>query len=110
MGFFINFDENYSTVMTSASLLRDPKWSEDIIEGLEVSALVVLFIMQFLFFEITAEVLLSYVQIKVLLKDKRKMEGVVQHCSLRYNVALISIKNFRAPHPVKLDFMAKEVT
>ncbi|KAL6853958.1 hypothetical protein ACP4OV_019987 [Aristida adscensionis] len=38
-------------------------------------------------------------RIEVLLPDKRRREGTLQHYNLHYNVALVSVKDFRALRP-----------
>uniref|UniRef100_A0A0D9V6F2 Uncharacterized protein n=1 Tax=Leersia perrieri TaxID=77586 RepID=A0A0D9V6F2_9ORYZ len=40
--------------------------------------------------------------LKVLLPNKKHTEGTLQHCNLHYNVALVSVKNFRALCPANL--------
>ncbi|TVU46538.1 hypothetical protein EJB05_06079 [Eragrostis curvula] len=82
-GFFIDFDENVTTVMTSASLVRHPERPMEIVEGLEI---------------------------KVLLPSKQQVEGTLKHYSLRYNVALISVKNFHALHTVNLDYKTANIS
>ena len=37
-GFFINFDDECQTILTSATLVRDPDGSNKIVEGLKVGA------------------------------------------------------------------------
>ncbi|TVU11309.1 hypothetical protein EJB05_44885 [Eragrostis curvula] len=71
-GFFTDFDDKCSTVLTSASLVRCPDDGNNIIEGLKI---------------------------EVLLPNKQRREGN----SLYYNVALISVKNFRAVRPAILE-------
>lgn len=39
---------------------------------------------------------LCHLQIEVLLPNKQRREGFLQHCNLRYNVALVNVKDFRA--------------
>uniref|UniRef100_A0A0E0R458 Uncharacterized protein n=1 Tax=Oryza rufipogon TaxID=4529 RepID=A0A0E0R458_ORYRU len=59
----------------NANLLRDPRDADKIIENL---------------------------RIKVLLPNNRRTKGTVQHYNLRYNVALVSVKDYRVLQPVKI--------
>ncbi|EEE51650.1 hypothetical protein OsJ_32959 [Oryza sativa Japonica Group] len=72
--FFIEWNE-CATILTSANLLRDPRDADKIIENL---------------------------RIKVLLPNNRRTKGTVQHYNLRYNVALVSVKDYRVLQPVKI--------
>ncbi|KAL6652900.1 hypothetical protein ACP70R_011825 [Stipagrostis hirtigluma subsp. patula] len=74
-GFFINFDNEYTTIMTSASLIRCLDGGMKIVEGLRIS---------------------------VLLPNKQHREGILRHYSLQHNVALVTIENFRAVRPLVL--------
>lgn len=67
-GLFIEWN-GCTTILTSASLVRDP---DDIAE------------------------MAASVRIEVLLPNKQRREGFLQHCNLRYNVALVNVKDFRA--------------
>uniref|UniRef100_A0A0D3HI74 Uncharacterized protein n=1 Tax=Oryza barthii TaxID=65489 RepID=A0A0D3HI74_9ORYZ len=73
-GFFIEWNE-CATILTSANLLRDPRDADKIIKNL---------------------------RIKVLLPNNRRTKGTVQHYNLRYNVALVSVKDYRVLQPVKI--------
>ncbi|XP_066328444.1 uncharacterized protein [Miscanthus floridulus] len=75
-GFFINFDDECQTILTSATLVRDPDGSNKIVEGLKI---------------------------KVLLPNNQSKEGTLKHCSLQYNVALVSVKNCRYVRHVNLE-------
>lgn len=46
-----------------------------------------------------------HLQIQVLLPTKQRVEGTLQHCNLHYNVALVSVKGFRASHPAKIQHL-----
>lgn len=43
---------------------------------------------------------LYYLQIEVLLPNSRCTEGTLQHYSLHYNVALVSVRDYRARRPL----------
>ncbi|CAD6242328.1 unnamed protein product [Miscanthus lutarioriparius] len=75
-GFFIDFDDECQTILTSATLVRDPDGSNKIVEGLKI---------------------------KVLLPNNQSKEGTLKHCSLQYNVALVSVKNCRYVRHVNLE-------
>jgi hypothetical protein len=51
---------------------------------------------------LSAQVLLSHLQIEVLLPDNQRGEGILQHCNLRYNVALVSVKGYHALHSANI--------
>ena len=44
-------------------------------------------------------------QIEVLLPNKERRAGALQHYSLHYNVALVNVKDFFAPHPANIPHM-----
>ncbi|GJM92871.1 hypothetical protein PR202_ga09377 [Eleusine coracana subsp. coracana] len=44
----------------------------------------------------------SWPGIEVLVSDNERREGTLQHYNLHYNVALVSVKDFCAPHPAKI--------
>nr|TKW12056.1 hypothetical protein SEVIR_5G011966v2 [Setaria viridis]TKW12060.1 hypothetical protein SEVIR_5G011966v2 [Setaria viridis] len=73
-GFFIDYADKCLTILTSASLVR--KNDAKIIEGL---------------------------RIVVLLPNRERCEGKLEHYSLHYNVALVSIKNYTVDCPVDLN-------
>ncbi|XP_022682638.1 uncharacterized protein LOC101782153 isoform X2 [Setaria italica] len=73
-GFFIDYADKCPTILTSASLVR--KNDAKIIEGL---------------------------RIVVLLPNRERCEGKLEHYSLHYNVALVSIKNYTVDCPVDLN-------
>lgn len=45
---------------------------------------------------------LRHLQIEVLLPTNQRVEGTLQHYNVHYNVALVSVKGFRASHPAKI--------
>ncbi|XP_022682960.1 uncharacterized protein LOC101755169 [Setaria italica] len=73
-GFFIDYADKCPTILTSASLVR--KNDAKIIEGL---------------------------RIVVLLPNRERCEGKLEHYSLHYNVALVSVKNYTVDCPVDLN-------
>ncbi|KAG0533191.1 hypothetical protein BDA96_04G171500 [Sorghum bicolor] len=75
-GFFINFDDECQTILTSATLVREPDGSHKIVEGLEI---------------------------KVLLPNNQSKVGTLKHFSLQYNVALVGVKNCRYVRHVNLE-------
>uniref|UniRef100_A0A0D9XYJ4 Uncharacterized protein n=1 Tax=Leersia perrieri TaxID=77586 RepID=A0A0D9XYJ4_9ORYZ len=75
-GFFIEWNEG-ATILTSASLLRESGDQHKIVENL---------------------------RIEVLLPNKQRTEGTVQHYSFRYNVALVCVKDYRVRQPAKIQF------
>ncbi|XP_002443226.2 uncharacterized protein LOC8064571 isoform X3 [Sorghum bicolor] len=70
-GFFINYD-GCPTILTSASLVRDPDGANEIVSSL---------------------------RIEVLLPNKDHTVGELEHYSLHYNVALVSVKNYNVDCP-----------
>ena len=42
---------------------------------------------------------------RVLLPTKQCVEGTLQHYNLHYNIALVSVKGFRASHPAKIQHL-----
>ncbi|KAF8726476.1 hypothetical protein HU200_019662 [Digitaria exilis] len=75
-GVFIDFDDKYPKILTSASLVRDPGDPNKIIVDL---------------------------RIEVLLPGKRCEIGTLKLHSLHYNVALVSVDNYRPLCPVNLE-------
>ncbi|KAG2645243.1 hypothetical protein PVAP13_2KG423200 [Panicum virgatum] len=84
-GVWGNFDKSFSLLLSksvvalasfNATLVRDPDGSNKIVEGLKI---------------------------KVLLPNNQSKEGKLKHCSLQYNVALISVKNCCYVHHVNLE-------
>ncbi|KAF8726478.1 hypothetical protein HU200_019664 [Digitaria exilis] len=82
-GVFIDFDDKCPIILTSASLVRDPGDQNKIIEDL---------------------------RIEVLLPGKRREIGTLKLLSLHYNVALVSVDNYRALCPVNLERLPVNVT
>jgi len=41
-------------------------------------------------------------RIELLLPNKEHRAGTLQHYSLQYNVALVNVKDFCAPHPANI--------
>ncbi|KAF8697931.1 hypothetical protein HU200_035429 [Digitaria exilis] len=82
-GVFIDFDDECPIILTSASLVRDPGDQNKIIEDL---------------------------RIEVLLPGKRREIGTLKLLSLHYNVALVSVDNYRALCPVNLERLPVNVT
>jgi small nuclear ribonucleoprotein (snRNP)-like protein len=74
-GVFLDFDGKCPSILTSASLVKDPYNHNKIVEGL---------------------------RIEVLLPNRQCIDGTLLHYSLHYNVALVSVKNCRARYPVNL--------
>ena len=52
-----------------------------------------------------SRVSLCHLQIEVLLPTKQCVEGTLQHYNLHYNIALVSVKGFRASHPAKIQHL-----
>uniref|UniRef100_A0A0D9XNP7 Uncharacterized protein n=1 Tax=Leersia perrieri TaxID=77586 RepID=A0A0D9XNP7_9ORYZ len=75
-GYFIEWNEG-AIILTSASLIRDSGIKNKIVENL---------------------------RIEVLLPNKQRTEGTVEHCSLHYNVALVSVsvKDYYVRQPAKI--------
>ncbi|XP_062208183.1 uncharacterized protein LOC133909666 isoform X2 [Phragmites australis] len=73
-GFFIEWNGS-TAILTSASLVRNSGDENKIDENL---------------------------RIEVLLPNKQHREGTLQHYSLHYNVALVSVKDFRALRPANI--------
>ncbi|CAL5002140.1 unnamed protein product [Urochloa decumbens] len=74
-GFFIDHIDKCSTILTSASLVRNPDGTDEIVEGLKI---------------------------EVLLPNKDHIEGKLEHYSLHYNVALVSVMNYSVSFPASL--------
>lgn len=74
-GVFVDFDDKCPTILTSACLVTHPYLHNKIVEGL---------------------------RIEVLLPNGPRVDGTLLHYSLHYNVALVSVKNYRALYPVNL--------
>ncbi|CAL5006266.1 unnamed protein product [Urochloa decumbens] len=86
-GFFINCVDKCPAILTSASLVRNPDGGNKIVEGL---------------------------RIEVFLPNKNRCEGKLEHYSLHYNVALVSVENYNVDRPATLkhdwlDFSIKVV-
>ncbi|RCV31009.1 hypothetical protein SETIT_6G142000v2 [Setaria italica] len=86
-GFFIDHVDKCPTILTSASLVRNPDSTDEIIEGL---------------------------RIKALLSNKECIEGKLEHYSLHYNIILVSAKNYNVDSPAslkhdKIDYYTKVV-
>ncbi|CAO1943109.1 unnamed protein product [Urochloa humidicola] len=64
-----------TTILTAASLIRDSYFDSKIVENL---------------------------RIEVLLPNKQPTEGILQHYNLHYNIALVSVNDFCATRPVKI--------
>ncbi|CAO1947352.1 unnamed protein product [Urochloa humidicola] len=80
-GFFIEWNSR-AIILTSASLVRKSDGRSKIEEKL---------------------------RIEVLLPDKHgHREGKLEHYSLRYNVALVSVKNFHVAHPVNVQLQSSK--
>ncbi|CAL5012475.1 unnamed protein product [Urochloa decumbens] len=75
-GFFIKYVDKCPAILTSASLVRNPDGGNNIVEGL---------------------------RIEVLLPDKKLCEGKLEHYSLYYNVALVSVENYNVDCPADLE-------
>ncbi|KAF2952574.1 hypothetical protein DAI22_01g345300 [Oryza sativa Japonica Group] len=73
-GFFIEWN-GCTSILTSASLVRKSGDRSKIVENL---------------------------RIEVLLPNKKRTEGTLEHCNLHYNVAIVSVKDFRALCPANL--------
>ncbi|CAO2172263.1 unnamed protein product [Urochloa humidicola] len=73
-GFFIEWNQS-TVILTSASLVRSSGHKNKIVENL---------------------------RIEVLLPNKQRELGTLQHYSLHYNVALVTVKDHRAPHPASI--------
>ncbi|CAN6174053.1 unnamed protein product [Urochloa humidicola] len=87
-GVFIDFDDKYPTILTSASLVRDPGDQNKIID-------------------------IEDLRIEVLLPGKgvRRCEiGKLELHSLRYNVALVSVCKYRPLCPVDLEKLPVNLT
>ena len=78
-GFFIEWDGS-ATILTSASLVSNFVGDKKIAEKL---------------------------RIEVLLPNKERRAGALQHYSLHYNVALVNVKGFCAPHPANIQQMKR---
>lgn len=74
-GFFINYD-GCPTILTSASLVRDPNGANEIVSGL---------------------------RIEVVLPNNEHTAGELENYSLHYNVALVSVKKCNVDCPAKLE-------
>ncbi|KAF8656975.1 hypothetical protein HU200_060428 [Digitaria exilis] len=75
-GFFIdNVDDKCPTILTSASLVRFSDGTDEIVEDL---------------------------RIEVWLPNNQSIEGKLEHYSLHYNVALVSVKNYNVDCPASL--------
>uniref|UniRef100_A0ACD5VZU0 Uncharacterized protein n=1 Tax=Avena sativa TaxID=4498 RepID=A0ACD5VZU0_AVESA len=74
-GVFIECNETTARILTSASLLRSR-------DGKNIH---------------------SEWKIEVCLPSKRRVDGTLEHCNLKYNVAVISIKGVRSYRAAKLD-------
>ncbi|EES15501.2 hypothetical protein SORBI_3008G003100, partial [Sorghum bicolor] len=74
-GFFIDYGGR-PIILTSASLFRDPDGANEIVSGL---------------------------RIKVLLPNNARTVGKLEHYSLHYNIALVSVKKYKVHCPVKLE-------
>ncbi|CAL5074399.1 unnamed protein product [Urochloa decumbens] len=78
-GFFIDWDDSHSksasTILTSASLVRSPDGENELADDFTI---------------------------EVLLPEGERREGTLIHYNLHYNVALVSVKNFRAEYPANL--------
>ncbi|KAL6863799.1 hypothetical protein ACP4OV_016702 [Aristida adscensionis] len=72
-GFFIKWNKS-TTILTSASLIRTSGYENKIEENLRIEVYT----------------------------DKQRLEGTLQHYSLHYNVALVSVKDYRPPPPAKI--------
>uniref|UniRef100_A0A8I6XRR5 Uncharacterized protein n=1 Tax=Hordeum vulgare subsp. vulgare TaxID=112509 RepID=A0A8I6XRR5_HORVV len=72
-GLFIEWN-GCTPILTSASLVRDPKDGNKIAEKLKI---------------------------EVLLPNNKYKEGELQYCNLHYNVALVVVKDFRCLRPVR---------
>nr|CAB3482965.1 unnamed protein product [Digitaria exilis] len=87
-GFFIdNVDDKCPTILTSASLVRFSDGTDEIVEDL---------------------------RIEVWLPNNQSIEGKLEHYSLHYNVALVSVKNYNVDCPAslkhdKIDYSTKVV-
>ncbi|CAL5012441.1 unnamed protein product [Urochloa decumbens] len=86
-GFFINCVDKCPAILTSASLVRNPDGGNKIVEGL---------------------------RLRCILPNKNRCEGKLEHYSLHYNVALVSVKNYNVDRPATLkhdwlDFSIKVV-
>ncbi|CAN6224366.1 unnamed protein product [Urochloa humidicola] len=80
-GFFIDWDDgchdnSVSTILTSASLVRNPDGENELADSLMIAVL--------------------------LPEGGDPIEGTLIHYNLHYNVALVSVKNFRAKYPANL--------
>jgi len=75
-GFLIEWN-GCTTILTAASLIRDSYLKDKIIQNL---------------------------RIEVLLPNKKLAEGILQHYSLQYNIALVSVNDFWAAQPVKIQY------
>ncbi|CAL4972056.1 unnamed protein product [Urochloa decumbens] len=64
-----------TTILTAASLIRDSYFENKIVENL---------------------------RIEVLLPNKKLTEGILQHYNLHYNIALVSVNDFCATQPIKI--------
>ncbi|XP_047050653.1 uncharacterized protein LOC124655865 [Lolium rigidum] len=82
-GLFIEWNGR-AIILTSASLLRESGYRDQkIVTNLRVGA--------------------SNYSIEVLLQNKDCAEGKLEHVNLHYNVALVSVKDFSACQPVKVE-------
>ncbi|TVU36195.1 hypothetical protein EJB05_18117, partial [Eragrostis curvula] len=79
-GFFIDWN-GCTAILTSASLLRNSGYENKIVENL---------------------------RIEVLLNNRQRVEGTLQHYNLHYNVALVSVKDSCAPQPAKIQHQWRE--
>ena len=89
-----------ATILTSASLVRNSVDHNKIDENLRVGAPKILnrkyFLILFLKYCLT-----NYgLQIEVRLPNNKYRAGRLEHYNLHYNVALVSVKDFRAVRPV----------
>ncbi|XP_025814165.1 uncharacterized protein LOC112891499 [Panicum hallii] len=73
-GFFIRWNQS-TTILTSASLVRSSGHENKIVENL---------------------------RIEVFLPNKQRRSGTLPHYNLHYNVALVSVEDYRAPRPASI--------
>uniref|UniRef100_A0A0E0R462 Uncharacterized protein n=1 Tax=Oryza rufipogon TaxID=4529 RepID=A0A0E0R462_ORYRU len=75
VNWILHHEVKFAARLAALKALRDPRDADKIIENL---------------------------RIKVLLPNNRRTKGTVQHYNLRYNVALVSVKDYRVLQPVKI--------